>query len=122
MRFNASEVEGALRAALAELGLSADPITTVHASGWQTGDEPQLSEDRDAPPEAGLEVFAARPGTPPLRGSVFMVSPGPDGLVDVVDVDQDLRAIKLDSVADLAWTLLATRHGLSAQRMLAFEE
>ena len=122
MRVDATAVEEAIRAVLDEMGLASDPVSVEFPSGHQAGGGPLLGEDRDAPQVSGIAVFIAKPEAGEDLDRVYLMEPGPDGKVEVADVDQNLRTVRLGSVADGAWGRLADRLGTTQDRLLAYED
>jgi hypothetical protein len=118
MRIDATVVEEAIRVALDELGLAADPIMVEVPS---EGSDHFLSEDRDATEIQGIAVFLVPPEYP---GDVdqYILQPEPDGNVELAEVDQDLRAIRLGRVADLVWERLSAELSVTVDELLAFED
>jgi hypothetical protein len=104
------------------MGLAADPVSLEFESGYQTtGGDPLLGEDRDAPHVPGIAVFIVQPeGDDDLR-RVYLLEPGPDGKVELADVDQNLRTVRLAEVSDAVFERLAARLSVPANRLLAYD-
>lgn len=118
MRILATAVEEAVRAALQAIGWFAEPVVLEVPS---EGQDPLLGEDRDATHVAGIAI-ALIPRDDLGDVDEYLLKPGPDGMVEAVDVDQDLRQLRQGRVADLVWESLAVRLGVSVERLLEYED